>query len=245
MTGLKKILMSQRPRIIAGATAITNGLLGWWKFDEGTGTTVVDSSGNGHTGTLINSPSWTAGKIGGSITLNGSNQYVECGELADNLSDMTVSCWAKTTDGAGANWKLLVSKITNGGNGAGWYLSLYAGIVQLLTQEAGGNSWVQRGSAYSPLHLYDNGIWHHIVMTYSGGFYSGTFQIYVDSQPITMANHDGGTAFTSISTTSTVKIGVDSDLSSYSYFLGSIDDVRIYNRALSAAEVLQIYNLQG
>ena len=46
---------------------ITTGLVGWWKFDEGSGTAAGDSSGNNNTGTLTNGPTWTTGKIGGAL----------------------------------------------------------------------------------------------------------------------------------------------------------------------------------
>ena len=53
----------------------TNGLVGWWKLDDGSGTSAMDSSGNGNTGTLNNSPTWTtSGMNGGALTFNGTNQ---------------------------------------------------------------------------------------------------------------------------------------------------------------------------
>src|SRR3989344_5236105 len=48
------------------------GLVGYWKFDEGTGTSAGDSSGNGNTGTLVNSPSWVTGKVGGALSFDGT-----------------------------------------------------------------------------------------------------------------------------------------------------------------------------
>ena len=51
--------------------ALLNGLVGWWKFDEGSGTVAYDSSGNGNDGNLTNGPTWTTGKIGGALSLMG------------------------------------------------------------------------------------------------------------------------------------------------------------------------------
>src|SRR3989338_5884576 len=60
----------------AQAAAPTNGLVGYWAFDEGSGTTAGDSSGNGNNGTLVNGPTWTAGKVGSqAISFDGSNDY--------------------------------------------------------------------------------------------------------------------------------------------------------------------------
>ena len=64
---------------ISGSTTLTvatSNLVGWWKFDDGSGTTAVDSSGNSHTATLVNGISWVTGKIGDAVSANGVNQYV-------------------------------------------------------------------------------------------------------------------------------------------------------------------------
>src|SRR3990170_7060226 len=61
----------------AQAAAPTNGLVGYWAFDEGSGTTAGDSSGNGNNGTLTNGPTWVAGKAGnGAVTLDGVDDRV-------------------------------------------------------------------------------------------------------------------------------------------------------------------------
>ena len=60
---------------------ILNGLVGWWKFDEGSGTVAYDSSGNDLDGTTNGNPPWVSGKIGGALSFNGSNQYVSCDSI--------------------------------------------------------------------------------------------------------------------------------------------------------------------
>ena len=57
-------------------SALLNGLVGWWKFDEGSGTVAYDSSGNGNDCNLSGGPIWTAGKIGGALTFDGQDDYV-------------------------------------------------------------------------------------------------------------------------------------------------------------------------
>ena len=59
----------------------THGLVGYWKFDEGSGTTASDSSGYGNTGTLstgASAPGWTTGKVGGALSFDGVDDYVDC-----------------------------------------------------------------------------------------------------------------------------------------------------------------------
>src|SRR3989344_2552273 len=69
----------------------------WWKFDEGAGIIASDSSGNGNTGTLINNPAWTTGKIDGALNFDGVNDYVNVGAPAvlNNLPALSISAWIK------------------------------------------------------------------------------------------------------------------------------------------------------
>ncbi|MGD0792507.1 MAG: hypothetical protein ABR920_12125, partial [Terriglobales bacterium] len=63
--------------VVAIATpAQAQSPVGWWRFDDGTGTTAADSSGNGYNATLVNGVSWVTGKIGDAVSANGVNQYV-------------------------------------------------------------------------------------------------------------------------------------------------------------------------
>jgi hypothetical protein len=85
----------QSPR--AFGTARLVDLVGWWKFDETEGTTASDSSGYGHTGTLIGNPKWqpTGGKVGGALELDGVDDYVNT-DYATDLPTWTVAVWVKS-----------------------------------------------------------------------------------------------------------------------------------------------------
>src|SRR5438128_9156769 len=95
----------------ANAAAPTQGLVGYWKFDESTGTTAIDSSGLGNNGTLTNGPTWTAGKVNGALSFDGTNDYVELpNEASFNFTNnFAVSVWMKTP-GFAKPWASLVSK---------------------------------------------------------------------------------------------------------------------------------------
>ena len=74
--------------------SLQNGLVGWWKFDEGSGTVAYDSSGNGNDGNLTNGPTWATGKIGGALSFDGVDDYVEL----DNFElggEMSFSVWVR------------------------------------------------------------------------------------------------------------------------------------------------------
>ena len=78
------------------ATAGPRGLVGYWTFDEGQGTTAFDSSGNGLHGTLRGGPTWvTAGQVGGALDFNGTTAYVEVPDnpLLSITGEITIAAW--------------------------------------------------------------------------------------------------------------------------------------------------------
>src|ERR1043165_3241424 len=82
-------------------------------FEDGSGTTLTDRSGNARHGTLRNGPVWSTGKYGGGLTFDGSNDYVRIGdvEAADGLTAFTVSAWVKfAAAGVGSRETHLVDK---------------------------------------------------------------------------------------------------------------------------------------
>src|SRR4029079_5075252 len=87
-------------------------------FNEGTGTTTADGSGNGHTGTLVNSPVWGPGKYGQGLTFNGTNNYVNIPDHVDYTLTPTLnytwSAWLKNTDFH--EWSTVWSQTTNSSN---------------------------------------------------------------------------------------------------------------------------------
>ena len=77
------------------SASFTSNLVAYWKFDEGTGTTTADSSGNGNTGTLTNGPLWTAGRIGNALYFDGidDNVTVPDSNSLDLSNSFTLSAW--------------------------------------------------------------------------------------------------------------------------------------------------------
>jgi hypothetical protein len=93
-------------------------LLGWWKFDDGTGTIAADSSGNGNDGTFVQDPEWVAGKFGSGLLFDGQGgERVSLGGLDIPSGAMTITCWFKANnlDTPGQDPRM-VSKAFGGGN---------------------------------------------------------------------------------------------------------------------------------
>ena len=217
-------------RTIAKYGALSNinsGLIGWWKFDEASGASAADSSGNGITGTLVNAPSWVAGKINNALDFNGSTQYVTMGDVAalEGLTDLTISAWISLDAWpAGGNVSFMSGKedvykvdITD------------AGKVRFLT----GDNWT--GSILTSASALSVATWYHIVAVKNGT----TKTIYINAVSDATAGTTGGSVG---SNTNAVQVGAR-NAAPADTFNGQIDDVRIYNRALSADDIAALYNV--
>jgi hypothetical protein len=196
------------------------GLVAAYAFDSGGGSTVTDASGNGNTGT-INGATWTTGKYGGALAFNGTTATVRVPDSASlHLSTaMTLSAWVSPTV-AQTGWRTVLQKETDA-----WFLNASndtgarrpAGGATI-----GGSIRTTTGSSALPL-----GTWTHLELTYDGSAIS----LYVNGVRASTKQASG----TIQSTSSPLWIGGNSPYGEY--FNGRIDDVRIYNRALSQAEI--------
>jgi prepilin-type N-terminal cleavage/methylation domain-containing protein len=229
-------LIPNYPDVIANGSNLTIsplfnpvGIVGWWKFNEGSGTIAYDASGNGNTGnlTLVNTPTWISGKLGGGLSFNGSaNEYVDVPATTSlaTYSSYTVMLWAniQTNSQVGLMQRL------------GW-------MDSLCINSSGGHSkahfyvWNpgggEIGSVLGTLNI-SNGTWHLI----AGTFQASKSQLFLDGML-----DNSSTPSASPSAFSDLHIGQGCG-GSGTEMNGSIADVRIYNRALSAGEIQALYN---
>lgn len=219
---------------VSAPASANQNILARWTLDGATisGTSVTDTSGNSHTGTAVGGPTSIIGKIGQGLSFNGSSQYIDTANFADNLADFTISTWFKTTYTGSV--RLLVSKLGAGGwaTGAGWGLGIVTGGKISALAQTNGSNYAQVTS-----QSHSDGIWHHAVMTISGG---NTAKLYIDGVEDDTTGPNGSGTVAGYSTASNVRIGTDYD---GEYFPGSLDDVQIFNKALSATEVAQLYSI--
>jgi len=218
----------------------TSGLVGYWNFDEGSGTIANDKSGNGNNGTLLNGPTWTSGKIGGGLALNNLNSYVSVpstSSLEYSGGDFTVSVWENETEADQAN---VVSKPWNGG-GQYNYRIFCDGNGNVGVSLSGATSW-----STSWIFVEKNQ-WHNIVFSIVGA--SSTVNFYVDGVLRYTGTHSisswvppSGDSSVPLSLGTYYPYGSSWVGNASFTFGGLIDDVRIYNRALSASEVQALYN---
>lgn len=205
-------------------TAASSGLKGQWKLDENSGTTAADASGNNNTGTLSSGATWSTGQSGAATSLDGVNDYVQVGAQSSLVltSAGTLSAWIYPT-GAG-------SLATYGGiilNKEGEYeLARFAdGTIQWAFANTNpGWNWINTGYV-APLNQ-----WTHVAVTYDGG----VVKTYINGT-ITHSYSGSGAIGDVDNSLNDFRIG-GRQVTSH-HFQGRIDEVRVYNRALSASEV--------
>lgn len=195
-----------------------------WTFDEGSGNTAADIQGS-RTGTLTNGASWASGRFGAAVLLDGTNDYVALPTFSVSGSALTIAAWVRTNS-FGTGEQRFISK--TGGSTTYWSLGTN-GTSLLFRLRAGGSN----RTLTSPAILQANS-WYHAVATYDGS----TMRLYLNGAQVAATGKSG-----SLSTggTSAVAIGRNPGSASQ-YFNGAIDDVRMYSRALTAAEVSALYN---
>jgi hypothetical protein len=208
------------------------GLVGYWSFNEGSGTTAADHSGNSNTGTLFNSPTWLMGKVGNALQFNGvtsaSGSRVSIPD-SPNIrlgSTYTVSAWIKVSSGQG-NFRIFFSKNFSAG-----------GYPQLMVSDNNKIDWrANHDTTYGVLsnNAISLGIWYHVVGTYDANAGSCNSKLYVNGVYQTCETLTGAAG----NTAAALLIGARSD-NSFN-FPGAIDEVRVYNRTLGQAEISSLY----
>ncbi len=200
-------------------------LVGWWRFDEGSGDIVYDSSGNDNNGS-INGAKWDAGKYGNALQFNGQDNYVEV-PTSDSLeiaTNVTIAAWINWID-SGDGWQGILSKGTMAGPGENYSLFVnrdgrYFHFVLALD--------VGRVQQNSPNNSVVPNEWLHVCCTWDGS----VTRIYINGE---MAMEMDQVAKI-IPSQLPLRIG-HRDGSSH-YWNGIIDEVRIYDHALTEAEIL-------
>jgi hypothetical protein len=216
---------------------IREGLVGWWKMEEATGVNLVDSSGNGNTGTVVNNPTSTGGCARGKcLAFNASSTYVtvaSSGQL-NNWSALSISLWFKMTGAMGDFTRIFekgvnneITILTNFN-----YKGEYRVEVQQLGSAGSGSIVHDLTTASS----YNDGKWHHLVLTVSSAVTPDVI-LYMDGVFETIRSIDPQPA----SKTGNITIGDFGGHGGLYVFSGFIDDVRSYNRALTADEVRDLY----
>jgi hypothetical protein len=216
--------------------ASDSNLVAHWQFDEGSGTIAYDSAGN-NDGTIYGAQ-WTTGIIGGALDFDGINDYVE---VPDNESQqiktnqLTVMAWIKLDEDIGNRQRRLICKQEPSGiYWTLWALAVcgkgYSGCTgnQVVFNDSNGSTF---SVCLSPTNLALHQ-WHHIAVTDT----AGAIRIYLDGQLDHSCDNGYG-----IPSNINAPIHIGCTNLPQLFFKNMVDDAMIFDRALSAEEILQIY----
>lgn len=236
-----------------------DALVGQWTFDDGSGTTLKDYSGNSYDGTLLDGsatwggdkPEWTTDRYGneGSALSFDKGAHVSIPyNIALNPSSMSISLWLNSADTLESN------RFIGLNSWRGYKFQLQSAnkpYFTICTAEAedGGVTCIETDAGRG----ISNNVWHHLVVTYT----SGTMAFYIDGGLAKSATTNEGDIRT-ITTNNALVFGCGADvydddetdadgvipLAWGGYFHGKLDEIRIYNTALTAAQVSSIYALE-
>jgi prepilin-type N-terminal cleavage/methylation domain-containing protein len=199
------------------------GLVGYWTFDEGSGTTAYDSSGKGNDGIWNGlSAHYVAGRVGAyAATFDDTSNYINCGSDSslDMNRELTVSFWIRG-EPENIQWATIFNK-RNENIGWGMQVSSYGPATYIRLDTSAGTNQTSGG-----LTTLDN-TWHHAVYVID----NGNKRYYLDGLQVYTGTYNEGNGFSYAA--QWLRVG--------GAFRGQMDDVRLYDRALSTQEVSAIY----
>jgi hypothetical protein len=215
--------------VVNPASAISNGLLAWWKMDEVGGTTAADSSGNGLNAT-VSGAAFTNGFLSNALHFNGSGSAATF--ASPDATQLTVTSWVRA-DGQGNSqfprvidtpgYRLFFRFDGQGTNG-----------LDFATYSTGNGDW------FSGANTISTGAWYHVAASYDRSSFANLPALYVNGvklAPNTITSPSG----TQPPYSGTGYIGNKSGLSRA--WNGLIDDLRLYNRILNDGEILALASL--
>jgi len=202
-----------------------SGLVGYWQMNEGSGSTAYDDSGNVNTGT-INGATWVDGKYGKALSFDGVDDYVGIpySTSLDLTSKIAVEAWVNPNDIVKADQYVMGRRDTVNS----WQLVMSDNRIRLIIYQSDDSE--KSSSLFTGLTV---GTWFHIVGVANGSY----VRLYVNGVAVGSPTAYDGT----IKSSSDAVYVSAANLHPDRYFDGIIDGVRIYNRALSAAEISTLY----
>jgi hypothetical protein len=200
-------------------------IMGYWPLDEGSGTSAFDASGNGNLGLLVNSPTWQSG---GNCRFNGClefqkpiGQYIDISPYPNPPESFTLSAWIKTIQAD-------AMIVYHGGEAGqtGFIMHLNSGSLECEIHSGSVSEYILSSTTYN-----DNN-WHEVACVFASGS--------------SLAGYGDGISVGRISTTLTTvansnEFRVASDFNG-NYLTGNLDDIRIYNGALAAYQIQELFD---
>ena len=247
---------------VLGATnddRLSDGLAGYWKMDESSANTCTggtndtcESSGNGNDGTWNNGATNTIGKFGNGVTFDGNTDYIEVSDPGtdseldfSNGDSITLTSWVNMTNIDSTEQQYIVGK---GRTALDSTNQNYGLRLQTATTTTGEVSYIYRNSADDQWHRWnttatitENTGWHHVAVTYTFGD-GNSIRAYINGVEEKGSWNLGNGNDAPLEDNDELWLGDALGSDTAGSLQGSLDETRIYNRALSPAEIGQLYN---
>ncbi len=209
-------------------------MVAWWPLDESTGTASADLAGFANNGAQVNGPTAVAGVVGGALSFDGNDDYLEVADHAElqlGTGDFSFDAWVQTSAN---DMVVLLDKrsVDNQWNPTGYHVYAYQGRLGIQLSDGTANS-------YTSAAFIADGLWHHIAVTVDRDSHDG-IKFYVDGMLQDVA--DLTVANGSLDNAAPLRLGSGSTgLTGNSPFAGILDEVELFNRVLQPVEVAQIW----
>jgi hypothetical protein len=214
-----------------GAGGGSDDLLLHWKLNETSGTTANDSSANNRDGTVVGTASWITGRRHNAFDFNGSTK-IEATTLCGSPSSFTLSCWARidatdtnAAEGVSVGDYIVLRPHEVGSNAPS--TAFYRGSSAWVTL-AGTSNYIGRG-------------WHHFAATFDDA--GNSLKLYIDGVNVASTTTSYSISWSGLGTKT--RAGSHGNTNTLMDMDGGIDDVRVYDRALSQSEIIDVYGLVG
>ena len=208
-------------------------LVSYWDFNEGQGTTVHDIVGNSD-GEINGAPNWVDGRFGGGLGFDGSANYVDCGaDTSLDITDtLTIAAWIKVN--TFGDWRGIVTK---GVDSSPFAMQMWGDGALRFSPNWGNPAGAVVAGSFNSDNKMAAGEWVHAAITYDGS----KAMFYIDGTPDTLVVDQ---AITFGVNTDSLILGCDFP-GGDEYFDGVMDEVRIYDEALTEAQIGQIMAGEG
>ena len=235
-------------RIAAGASFPTDGLVAYWSMDSVSGTNVYDTFGS-NDGTAVGSPLFDAayGKYLDGVDFNGSSQLIKAPDFNPSTTTLTVMAWVNSANSTGNDY--IVAQYRTDNNTRAWRITTCSKAwtmegtpdgneLSVIISGDGAGAGANVRAVWCDVSIAD-GSWHHVCFTFS----AGTLVLYVDGIARSQLVQSDGYPTAIYNTAASVQIsGANADSTPGGLYDGSVDEVAIFNRALTSNEVYRIGN---